>query len=184
MAPLMPVVRFGPEDSDVIAIPPWSFSVGGDSPTNYFSIGAICLPLSLAYAFTVHKVQGLTLLGRVHINLEGMWACPHLMYVAMSRVRNPAQLTIAGFDEEHVKADPEAVSFDEALKVPKETKITAETVRGSWISGELKPKRKRDISRLVRSSVRQMKEQDSLRTAQRNLELQLPQAKQPVEEQL
>ena len=38
-----------------------------------------------AYAFTIHKVQGLTLDCPVVIDCKGMWDCEHLVYVAVTR---------------------------------------------------------------------------------------------------
>ncbi|ESL09140.1 PIF1 helicase-like protein [Trypanosoma rangeli SC58] len=92
---LAPEVDFGGDR--VIVVPPTTFFVGGLSNTNHYHMGIVALPLCLAYAFTVHKVQGLTLVGRVHLELSRMWPCEHLLYVAMSRVRNPEQLTVSSF---------------------------------------------------------------------------------------
>ena len=47
----------------------------------------IQFPICLAYAWTIHKVQGRTLQNVVVGNLDGFWQ-PELLYVAISRVRN------------------------------------------------------------------------------------------------
>ncbi|KPI84399.1 putative Pif1 helicase-like protein [Leptomonas seymouri] len=112
--PMVPVVQF--HSGETIAIPPWEFSVGGGPNTHFYSLSSVALPLSLAYAFTVHKVQGLTLVGRVHLELSRMWPCEHLLYVAMSRVRNPDQLSMSSFSANMVVANEACVSFDKALR--------------------------------------------------------------------
>ncbi|KAG5510091.1 hypothetical protein JKF63_06986 [Porcisia hertigi] len=111
--PMVPVVQF--YSGEKIAIPPWEFSVGGGPNTHFYSLSSVALPLSLAYAFTVHKVQGLTLVGRVHLELSRMWPCEHLLYVAMSRVRNPEQLSMSSFSPSMVVANDMCVHFDKSL---------------------------------------------------------------------
>uniref|UniRef100_A0AAW3AUC7 ATP-dependent DNA helicase n=1 Tax=Leishmania utingensis TaxID=653362 RepID=A0AAW3AUC7_9TRYP len=112
--PMVPVVQF--YSGEKIAVPPWEFSVGGGPSTHFYSLSSVALPLSLAYAFTVHKVQGLTLVGRVHLELSRMWPCEHLLYVAMSRVRNPEQLSMSSFTANMVVANEACVHFDKALR--------------------------------------------------------------------
>ncbi|KPA76936.1 putative mitochondrial Pif1 helicase-like protein [Leptomonas pyrrhocoris] len=112
--PMVPVVQF--HSGETLAIPPWEFSVGGGPNTHFYSLSSVALPLSLAYAFTVHKVQGLTLVGRVHLELSRMWPCEHLLYVAMSRVRNPDQLSMSSFSASMVIANDSCVLFDKALR--------------------------------------------------------------------
>ena len=109
--PLLPLVQFS--CGQTIMIPPIAFPIGGDASTSYFYSTLLALPIQLAYAFTVHKVQGLTLTGDVVVDFQDMFQCPHLVYVALSRVRKPEQLTIRALEEEHISADPVALSFDE-----------------------------------------------------------------------
>lgn len=110
---LLPLVEFS--NGETLIIPPWKYLVGGSAETDYYGLNTICLPLSLAYAFTVHKVQGLTLYGKVHLELSRMWNCPHLLYVAMSRVKNPDQLSMSGFKREMIVADSKCVEFESKL---------------------------------------------------------------------
>ncbi|KAH8609575.1 AAA domain [Trypanosoma vivax] len=128
--PLLPVVKF--HSGETIVVPPWEFSVGGGPITHYYSLSSVALPLSLAYAFTVHKVQGLTLVGRVHLELSRMWPCEHLLYVAMSRVRNPDQLSMSSFDPKMVIANSDCVAFDRELPTVDNMPPTKNYPRCSW----------------------------------------------------
>ncbi|RHW67108.1 DNA repair and recombination helicase protein PIF1 [Trypanosoma brucei equiperdum] len=128
--PLLPVVKF--HSGETIVVPPWEFLVGGNPITQYYSLSSVSLPLSLAYAFTVHKVQGLTLVGRVHLELSRMWPCEHLLYVAMSRVRNPEQLSMSSFDPKMVLANEACVKFDRELNTVDNLPSLAEYPVSSW----------------------------------------------------
>ncbi|KAH9599807.1 DNA helicase Pif1-like [Trypanosoma melophagium] len=128
--PLLPVVKF--HSGETIAVPPWEFTVGGGPMTNYYTLSSVALPLSLAYAFTVHKVQGLTLVGRVHLELSRMWPCEHLLYVAMSRVCNPEQLSISSFTPNMVVANAECVAFDSQLPTVDSVEPTDNHPVSSW----------------------------------------------------
>lgn len=66
-------------------------------------------PLSLAYASTIHKIQGATV-DRLHVDLTGLWE-PGQAYVALSRVRRGKDVTIASWSEESIKSDPMVMSF-------------------------------------------------------------------------
>lgn len=65
---------------------------------------AMNFPVNLAYASTIHKVQGATL-DRVHISLQGLWE-PGQAYVALSRARSGNGITLMGWDRQSIKADP------------------------------------------------------------------------------
>ena len=61
------------------------------------------MPLAQAWATTVHKAQGLTFNHPVCVDLFGtekpggsFFGHPAMVYVAVSRVRNPKDLTIVG----------------------------------------------------------------------------------------
>jgi ATP-dependent DNA helicase PIF1 len=114
--PVIPLVRFRGSDKQDVPIPPWPFQVGGDVGSNFYSVDAVQMPLSLAFAFTVHKVQGLTLLAKVRLELDTLWDCDHLVYVAMSRVKSPKQLEISGWTDEKVRANNAAVEFDAGIE--------------------------------------------------------------------
>jgi len=60
-------------------------------------------PVTLAYASTIHKVQGTTL-PRVHVSLKNLWE-PGQAYVALSRAESGDGITIMGWDRHSIKAD-------------------------------------------------------------------------------
>jgi len=70
-------------------------------------------PLSLAYAATIHKAQGMTLDG-LKVNLKSLWE-PGQAYVALSRVTDPNQLYIESWQPQSIKADPMVERFYSSL---------------------------------------------------------------------
>nr|CCC53238.1 pif1 helicase-like protein [Trypanosoma vivax Y486] len=138
--PIVPEVKF--RNGLVVAIPPATFVVGGFSDTHHYSMEIVALPLSLAYAFTVHKVQGLTLVGRVHLELSRMWPCEHLLYVAMSRVRNPDQLSMSSFHNDLVRCASECLVFDDALPPVERVRVLPHFLKATWMRD---PKRRKAI---------------------------------------
>lgn len=68
------------------------------------------VPLSLAYATTIHKCQGLTL-DSVRVDASNCFE-PGQLYVALSRVRKLDHLSLIGFDERSLLADDRAVEFE------------------------------------------------------------------------
>ena len=72
------------------------------------------IPLRLAWAITVHKSQGMSL-DAAHMDLRG--AFEHGQgYVALSRVRTLAGLTLAGWNERALEVHPEICVKDEDFK--------------------------------------------------------------------
>lgn len=65
------------------------------------------VPLKLAWAFTVHKAQGMTL-DAVKVNVSGIFAPGHL-YVALSRVRCREAIQVVGFRKSKIIALPQCV---------------------------------------------------------------------------
>ncbi|KPI84400.1 putative DNA repair and recombination helicase protein PIF2 [Leptomonas seymouri] len=127
--PMVPVVDFNGRQ---VPIPPMTQYVGGLPNTHHYCMGIVALPLSLAYAFTVHKVQGLTLVGRVHLELSRMWPCEHLLYVALSRVRDPDQLSVSAFHSSLVRAAADCLLFDDSLPSVWEAKIAPYMLAATW----------------------------------------------------
>jgi hypothetical protein len=66
-------------------------------------------PVNLAYASTIHKVQGTTL-DRIHVSLNRLWE-PGQAYVALSRARSGQAITLMGWDRSSIKADPRVKAF-------------------------------------------------------------------------
>jgi ATP-dependent exoDNAse (exonuclease V) alpha subunit len=71
------------------------------------------LPLRLAWAITVHKSQGMTL-DAARIDLRRAFV-PGMGYVALSRVRDLASLSLVGINQMALKVSPEALEMDVAL---------------------------------------------------------------------
>lgn len=72
-------------------------------------------PLRLAYASTVHKVQGLTLGGKIQVDSRAhFFGSPAMAYVAISRARRPEDVYIVGTPEsfaKRVKAAEEVADY-------------------------------------------------------------------------
>ncbi|GET91497.1 helicase-like protein [Leishmania tarentolae] len=89
----IPVVRMDIDGKDV-AIPWITLPVSVTKQDWCFTVHAACIPLTPAYAFTVHKVQGITLDHAVLFDAADMFPCDHLVYTAASRVRKFEHLRI------------------------------------------------------------------------------------------
>ncbi len=72
-------------------------------------------PLRLAWAITVHKSQGMSL-DAAWVDLRQSFE-PGMGYVALSRVRSSAGLSLAGFNQMALRVDEEVLEFDQKLKV-------------------------------------------------------------------
>jgi len=71
-------------------------------------------PLRLAWAITVHKSQGMSL-DAVEVDLSKAFEAG-MGYVALSRVRTLAGLSILGFSENALKVNGEVLEFDRHLR--------------------------------------------------------------------
>ncbi len=80
-------------------------------------------PLRLAWAITVHKSQGMSL-DAVEVDLSKAFE-PGMGYVALSRVRTLAGLSIIGINENAFQVHPEVLEYDHRLR---ELSNKAETV--------------------------------------------------------
>jgi ATP-dependent DNA helicase PIF1 len=70
-------------------------------------------PITLAYAATIHKAQGMTL-DRLMVNLNALWE-PGQAYVALSRVIDPKNLRIEAWQPQSIRADPIVEDFYDRL---------------------------------------------------------------------
>ena len=87
----------------------WSIEEGG-----HVVAGVKQIPLRLAWAITIHKSQGMSL-DAAHMDLRD--AFEHGQgYVAISRVRTLAGLSLAGFNERALEVHPEIAAKDEYFR--------------------------------------------------------------------
>ena len=75
---------------------------------------AVNFPVSLAWASTIHKAQGATL-ERMSVNLSQLWE-PGQAYVALSRLRQGADLWIDRWEPRSIRVDPSVVEFYRAIQ--------------------------------------------------------------------
>lgn len=94
-----------------IELEPFTFTVLNDEGKDVAS--ATNFPVNLAYASTIHKIQGATL-ERVHVDLKSLWE-PGQAYVALSRARSGKAVTLMGWDENSIMADPCVRQFYEGV---------------------------------------------------------------------
>jgi ATP-dependent DNA helicase PIF1 len=73
------------------------------------------IPLILAWASTIHKVQGVTL-DSVICDLSSNIFLAGQAYVALSRVRNASGLYLSGFYPKSIFADPTAIKYVESIE--------------------------------------------------------------------
>lgn len=75
--------------------------------------GVTNFPITLAYAATIHKAQGMTL-DKLMVNLSQLWE-PGQAYVAISRVVDPKNLRVEDWSPSSFKFDPIVQKFYETL---------------------------------------------------------------------
>src|SRR5439155_21648397 len=81
------------------------------------SCGIEYMPLTPAWAVTVHKAQGLTISHPTRVEMEDWFANPGSVYVACSRVKNPEDLTLIYADNQLTKGG-EILTFSRDVYEP------------------------------------------------------------------
>lgn len=104
---------------DIIEVFPESWVLSKDDGKKLAEIKQ--LPLRLAWAFTIHKSQGMTL-DAAEIDLSKCFV-PGQGYVALSRVRNRDGLKIMGYNDMALTLHPQVVRADRHMKQASEKLI-------------------------------------------------------------
>lgn len=94
-------------ENRVIDVAPFTFTVLDEDGNE--AAWARNFPVNLAYASTIHKIQGTTL-DRVHIDLKNLWE-PGQAYVALSRARSGSGISLTGWDQHSIRADRRVREF-------------------------------------------------------------------------
>ena len=127
----------------LVQIPPVAHVAGGTYRSYFYGQHTFALPLQLGYAFTVHKVQGLTLPNKVVLDCREYFTCPHLIYVAISRVKSLDQLRLVGLERRMIKARVDCLEFCESLPPGDQcVPIPAGALKAEWAmrdGGDLSP---------------------------------------------
>lgn len=129
----LPVVRL--LGGEVVQIPPISIVLGGTAQSYFYGHEVLTIPLQLGYAFTVHKVQGLTLQGTVVLDCEKFFDCAHLIYVACSRVRKLDQLVVYRVQPNMIIVRRSALEFSDKLQDARNSNVLISppsAARSSW----------------------------------------------------
>lgn len=92
-----------------VEIEPFAFTILDDEGEE--AAYARNFPVNLAYASTIHKIQGTTL-ERLHVSLKQLWE-PGQAYVALSRARSAKGITLMGWDAHSIRADLKVREFYE-----------------------------------------------------------------------
>ncbi|KAK7199767.1 PIF1-like helicase/AAA domain/Part of AAA domain containing protein [Novymonas esmeraldas] len=110
----IPVVRMDADGQDVAI--PWIMQPVPVVRQDWcFTLRVACMPLTPAYAFTVHKIQGVTLDHPVLFDAADMFPCDHLVYVAASRVRKFEQLRMVNLSPGMISVHKPSLRFTQTL---------------------------------------------------------------------
>jgi len=102
-AEMVKAIRFRPDGSDnILTIPRRKLQI---AVKGVGMISRSQFPLIPAFAVTVHRVQGATLEGDVHVLLNSDFFADGQAYVALSRCRSLEQLHLWCLDRDAIRAD-------------------------------------------------------------------------------
>ncbi|RNF19081.1 putative PIF1 helicase-like protein [Trypanosoma conorhini] len=107
---IVPVVRMD-SDGREVAIPWVSLPLPWGRCEGFGAVRIMAMPLTPAYAYTVHKVQGLTFDHPVLFDGSGFFPCDHLIYVAASRVKRFSQFRMINVSPRMVSVHRGALRF-------------------------------------------------------------------------
>ena len=122
------------EDSDDgVKVPLVRFANGILKPISYYTwqsseFPTICvsqIPLCLAYANSIHKMQGSTL-DVCEMNLGGSIFAEHQIYVALSRVKSMDGVYLSAFHPHRIRVNPNVVQFYRQFRSIEELSATPE----------------------------------------------------------
>ncbi|ESL06962.1 PIF1 helicase-like protein [Trypanosoma rangeli SC58] len=107
---IVPVVRMD-SDGKEVAIPWVSLPLPSERREGIYVVRITAMPLTPAYAYTVHKIQGLTFDHSVLFDGSGFFPCDHLIYVAASRVKRFSQFRMINVSPRMVSVNRGALRF-------------------------------------------------------------------------
>lgn len=103
-----PCVRFTTGEERLVTSESWTTEMGGEVVAERVQI-----PLSLAWAISIHKSQGMTL-DRVVVSLKNVFEDGQA-YVALSRARSPDGILVQDYDARRVRANDRVLAFYKTL---------------------------------------------------------------------
>ncbi|KEG08854.1 PIF1 helicase-like protein [Trypanosoma grayi] len=110
--PALPVVCFASSSGEEVVVPRVRMEVL--SADGLIAASRLQVPLQLAWALTVHRVQGMTL-PMVRVKLDASFFECGQAYVALTRARRQDDVAITRFDPSAIRADARVVAFYEKL---------------------------------------------------------------------
>ena len=114
MVPRFPKVRFGNGLTEIIY--PRTRVVGNTEWTKFVQINVLQIPVSLCYCLSFNRIQGLTIKAPVIVDFNEITKpMEHAVYVALTRVRDPAQLHLANINAEKIRVSEKALAFEQSL---------------------------------------------------------------------
>ena len=105
----LPIVQFTSGRKETIGVEKWVFNMGGGNMGSRRQ-----LPLTLAWAMSIHKSQGMTL-DCVEISLARAFERGQA-YVALSRAKSLKTLRVLDFSPNCVQADADVLEFYRCLR--------------------------------------------------------------------